>query len=113
MYPSFTALYDGCRSQRVTNSNQYTSTANRRPTTLHLSTDSLKSTKIKKKKKNTEQTKQQRIKRLNGTKKTASEDTFIRAHWSLYLVLGDFVFVNCYTYTNKDCPSKSAVSPKV
>lgn len=30
------------------------------PTTLHLSTDSLKSTKIQKEKKNTEQTKQQR-----------------------------------------------------
>lgn len=76
LYPSFTALYNGCRSQRVTNSNQYTSTANRRPTTLYLNTDSLKSTKIQKNKEkkiqNKPSNKGRRIKRLTETKQIDS-----------------------------------------
>lgn len=60
-------------------------------TTLHLSTDSLKSTKIqknkRKKKKNKPSNKGRMKKRLNETKQTASEETFIiRAHWSWFSI---------------------------
>lgn len=81
LYPSFTALYEGCGSQRVTNSNQYTSTTNRRPTTYYSTTlvqillRALKSGKIRRKKKKyrtNQATKGRKIKRLNETKQIDS-----------------------------------------
>lgn len=69
-------------------------------TTLHLSTDSVRALKSRKKNRTNQATK--RIKRLNETKQTASEETFIiRAHWSWFSIpckIGDFVCQCLYPY---------------
>lgn len=90
-------------------------------TTLHLSTDSLKSTKIQKNKRKKIQNKPSNIRKenkkikWNQTNRQHQRRHSLLEHTGvgfLYLVIsGDFVFVNFYTHTNKDCPSKSAVSP--